>query len=99
MANVEVVEAIAKTDWTFVFAFMGIILTIIATGIGAVTLIYSILRNFKTDVNKHIDDLSKRMDQFELKITSLEERMFLLATGKTLREAIVEEQLKKKDKE
>jgi hypothetical protein len=62
--------------------------TIIGTGISVVSLIYVIIRNFKTDINMHLDKMEKRID-------TLEERMFLLSTGKTLAQAILEERLNK----
>lgn len=55
--------------------------TIIGTGASVVGLIYMIIRNFKNDVNS--------------KIEKLEDRMFLLATGKSLSDAIKEERMKK----
>jgi hypothetical protein len=39
------------------------------------------------------------MDNFESRMNSLEERMFLLATGKSLSQAILEEKMKKKESE
>lgn len=65
-----------------------LILTIIASGISVAGFIYAILRNFKNDMNS-------RMHMFEHKITSIEERMFWLSTGKSLAEAILEERMKK----
>lgn len=69
--------------------------TVILTGIGTVITIvgfvYTILRYFKTDINNHIDKLEKRM---EIRMTSLEDRMFLLSTGKSLADAIKEERMK-----
>ena len=85
MVDTEVANVVTQIDWSF-------FCTVIGTGLATVGLIYTFLRNFKIDINLHIDKLEKRMD-------ILEERMFLLATGKTLGEAIVEEKLKKKDKE
>ena len=59
-------------------------ITIIATGIGTsisiVGLLYAIIRNFKNDVNS--------------KIEKLEDRMFYLATGKSLADAIKEDRMK-----
>ena len=64
------------------------------------------LRNFKTDIkddiNAHIDlldrkmgSMNQRMDTFESKIISLEERIFWMATGKKLEDAILEERMKR----
>lgn len=64
--------------------------TIIGTAVTFLGLIYAILRNFKTDVKSQIISLEGR-------IISIEERIFFLASGKTLREAIQEE--KKKEME
>ncbi len=70
--------------------------TVIGTGIAVIGFVYAFLRNFKTDINSHIDRLEKRMDMFDAKIISIEERMFLLSTGKTLSQAILEEKMKEK---
>lgn len=70
-----------------------------------VSILYQYLRNFKTDINAHIDGVEKRlnermnqfdkrMDNLESKIISIEERMFWMATGKRLEDAILEERLK-----
>jgi hypothetical protein len=39
----------------------GIIWTIIGAAIATIATIYTFLRNFKTDINAHIDRLEKRM--------------------------------------
>lgn len=72
-----------------------ILLTLLAATATIIGFVYGFLRNFKTDINSHIDRLEKRMDGFELKITSLEERMFWMATGKKLEEVILEERIKR----
>jgi hypothetical protein len=69
--------------------------TEIGIGIAVLALIYTFLRNFKTDIKESIKDLSARMDRTDDRITSLEERMFLMATGKTLAEAILEERIRR----
>lgn len=67
---------------------LAIILTLLATTVTIIGFVYGFLRNFKTDINTHIDRLEKRMD-------TLEERMFWIATGKKLENAILEERLKR----
>lgn len=67
----------------------------VITGLGVLGLVYTFLRNFKTDIKESIKDLSARMDRTDDRITSLEERMFLMATGKTLAEAILEEKIRR----
>lgn len=67
---------------------LAIILTLLATTVTIIGFVYGFLRNFKTDINSHIDRLEKRMD-------SLEERMFYMATGKKLEDAILEERMKR----
>jgi cell division protein FtsB len=67
----------------------------IGTGIAVLALVYAFLWNFKTDIKESIKDLSARMDRTDDRITSLEERMFLMATGKTLTEAILEERIRR----
>ena len=58
-----------------------IIGTGLGTGLAIITFVYTFLRNFKDDVNN--------------KIETLDERMFLLATGKSLQEAILEDKIRK----
>lgn len=77
-------------DWNQILDY-GAILTLIGTGIGAVGLIYAFLRNFKNDIKQHMDKMESRID-------ILEERMFWLATGKKLEDAILEERIKKESK-
>lgn len=60
----------------------------IGAAIAVIGFVYAFLRNFKTDINNHIDKLDKRID-------SLEERMFWMATGKKLEDAILEEKIKR----
>jgi hypothetical protein len=67
---------------------LAIILTLIATTVTIIGFVYGFLRNFKADINSHIDKLEKRMD-------TLEERMFWMATGKKLEDAILEERMKR----
>jgi hypothetical protein len=39
-----------------------LILTIVGTGLTVVGLIYTFMRNFKSDINDHIDTINTRMD-------------------------------------
>mgnify|MGYP001616742566 CR=1 FL=1 len=71
------------------FEIIGVVLGFFISVLTIIGFVYTFLRNFKIDINLHIDKLEKRMD-------ILDERMFLLATGKTLREAMIEEEIKKK---
>ncbi|MGL5627317.1 MAG: hypothetical protein ACRDDW_07425 [Candidatus Rhabdochlamydia sp.] len=82
------------------------ILTSLAATVTVIGFVYGFLRNFKTDINNHIDRLETRMDKFEIRMNKmeerldsrmnkLEERMFWLATGKKLEDAILEEQMKR----
>jgi hypothetical protein len=74
---------------------IGMVITVVSTGFTVIGFIYAFLRNFKTDINSHIDRLEKRMDRFDARMDSMDERMFLMMTGKTLKDAILEERLKK----
>ncbi|HET6457891.1 MAG TPA: hypothetical protein VFG24_03305 [Nitrosopumilaceae archaeon] len=68
-------------DWNIFF-------TIIGSAFAIISFVYAFLRNFKSDINGHIEKIEKRID-------TLEERMFWMATGKKLEDAILEERLKK----
>ncbi len=78
-------------------------LTCIASAITTIGFVYGFLRNFRADINSHLDRLDKRMDRleqrmdiFEKKLISIEERMFWMATGKRIEDVILEEKLKQK---
>ena len=113
---------------------LALIITLLGTTAAIIGSVYGFLRNFKADINGHIDRLEKRMDQFELRsekrmdqfefrsekrmdqfelksekridlfekkmdlfkqeLVSMEERMFFMATGKRLEDAILEEKMK-----
>ncbi len=55
----------------------------IITGLTVIGFVYGFLRNFKSDINARMDKSDERLD-------AQDERIFLLATGKTLREAMLE---------
>jgi len=67
-------------------------LTIIGTGVTVIGLTYTFLRNFKNDVNKHIDKIELRLDKQD-------ERMFWLMTGKKLDDIILEQKNKEDKKD
>ena len=67
-------------------------LTIIGTGLTVIGLTYTFLRNFKNDVNKHIDKIELRLDKQD-------ERMFWLMTGKKLDDIILEQKNKEDKKD
>jgi len=67
-------------------------LTIIGTGVTVIGLTYTFLRNFKNDVNKHIDKIESRLDKQD-------ERMFWLMTGKKLDDIILEQKNKEAKKD
>lgn len=69
---------------------------VLGTTLGGVALVYTFLRNFKNDINSHIDRLDKRIDGIEKRQISQDERMFLMSTGKTLADAILAEKKKRK---
>jgi len=58
--------------------------TMIGSAASAVALIYMMMLNFKADVNSHIDRIEKRQDLQD-------QRMFYLATGRTLADAMKDE--------
>jgi hypothetical protein len=74
----------------------------LASALTVIGFVYGFLRNFKADINGHIgrlenrmDKLDHRMDTFEHRIISLEERMFWMATGKKIEDAILEDRIKR----
>jgi len=71
---------------------------VLGTTLGGVALVYTFLLNFKEDINSHIDRLEKRIDGIEARQSSQDDRMFLMSTGKTLAQAILDEKLKKDKK-
>jgi hypothetical protein len=83
---------------------LSVILTSLAAVATVIGFVYSFLHNFKAeikaDINNHIDRLEARTNKFEgrldARMNELEERMFWLATGKKLEDAILEEQMKRK---
>jgi len=51
-----------------------IILALLATTATIIGFVYGFLRNFKMDINTHIDRLEKRMDNFEARFEAREAR-------------------------
>ncbi len=71
---------------------LAIILALLATAVTIISFVYGFLRNFKYDINTRFD---ARIDKLEKRMDSLDERMFWLATGKKLEDAILEEKMKR----
>lgn len=67
-----------------IIAISGIILAILGTGATVIGCIYAFMRNFKMDMNV-------RMDKYEKHIELQDQRMFYLATGRTLADAMKDE--------
>lgn len=79
------------------------IIGFIASTVTVVGFAYGFYRNLKGDLREdiyqvklEIREIKDRQNFFENKLISMEERMFLLATGKTISQAILEEKLKEK---
>ena len=81
---------------------------LIGCSIGIVSFIYGLMRNMKSDIkhdfekrfsllDKRMDSFDIRMDSFDIRLNSMQEQMFLLSTGKTLAQAILEEKMKNKN--
>lgn len=68
---------------------LAIIWTIIGVGIAIVGLIYTFLRNVKTDIKSDMQTRDKLLGQ-------LDARIFQLAMGKTLKEILLEEKTEEK---
>ena len=68
-----------------------IFLTVIGTGLGVVSLVYQIMRNFKADVNKSLersderfDKMERRFEMMDRRFEMIDQRLFLLCMGKSL---------------
>jgi hypothetical protein len=71
------------------------VLTIVGTGIGVVGVIHQFFRSFKKDFE---DKYNKQDEKFLKSLNMQDERIFLLATGKTLKEAMIEAKKKMEDR-
>ena len=76
VATVAVKAAVNTFDIRLVFIVIG-------TGLTTVGLIYTVIRNFRKD-------LKADREKFEAAVQAQDERIFQLATGKTLKEAMLE---------
>lgn len=56
---------------------LAVILTSLATAVTVIGFIYGFLRNFKIDINNHINRLETRMDKFEIRMNKMEETLIL----------------------
>ncbi len=54
---------------------MTLFITIIGTGIGIVSLIYAIMRNFKTDINSHIDRMESKFEKIDSNFQKMDQRV------------------------
>jgi len=66
---------------------LNFLITALGVGIAAVGFVYGFLRNFRDDINAHIDAIEKRQN-------ILDDRMFFLATGQRLEDVIKRERMK-----
>jgi len=89
------------------------ILPVIGSGIGIIAFVYAIIRNVEIRLGNRIDLIERRfesrfatMDErfeakfaaFAARLDSIDERIFLMATGKKLEDAILEDKIKKDKK-
>ncbi len=51
------------------------ILTVIATGVSVVGLIYTFLRNFKADIHLRLDGMDKRLDGMDKRLDGMDKRL------------------------
>ncbi len=75
-------------DWNLFFTIIGTGVAIIIAIIGA---LYGIMRNFKNDFNKKFEVHTRRFE-------ALDNRIFQLAMGRSLKDILLQEQPKKKAK-
>ena len=71
--------------------------TILKLNWQTVLVMFAIVWYFTHDIKASIVRLEKKMDKMELRIDSLEERIFLISTGKTLAQAILEDKIHKEE--
>ena len=81
-------------DSVLICTVLGLIATVIGAAFAVIAFVYQFLRNFKADIKA---DLQSQIAKLENRMDSLEERMFWLATGKKLEDAIQEERLKREN--
>ncbi len=83
-----------------------LIVTIVGSAAALIACIYAFRQGLKTDlrnlkidlkddINGHIDRLETKMGRFDSRMDALEDRIFWLATGKKLEDAILEERMKR----
>ena len=60
----------------------------IITGLTVIGFVYGFLRNFRSDITTQMDRLERRIDDQD-------DRIFFLATGRSLQEAIMQERMKR----
>lgn len=70
--------------------FLGII-SMIAAVLTIIGFNYQIIRNFKSDIKDTLDMQDKKFDSFERKFELIENRLFQLAMGKTIKQIMEEE--------
>jgi len=70
----------------------------IGTGMAVLALVYTFLRNFKTDLKEQVKGITDQINKICARQDDLDARIFFLATGKTLREAILEEKMRRGEK-
>jgi len=72
-----------QTNWDIV--------AVIGTGVSVVGFVYMFFRNFKQDILSQINSVENRI---EARMNALDERMFYLYTGRSLKDAIIAERIK-----
>jgi hypothetical protein len=63
---------------------LGVIFTVIGTGLAVIGLNYQIMRNFKQDVNQAILKMEENFAKHEKRFEMIDQRLFLLCLGKDL---------------
>lgn len=87
-------------DWTFLLTVAAVVLTGIGTFVAIVGYLSGFRKEIKEEIREEIRDFREEMREMRIEFKAdsraLEERIFLLATGKTLSQAMLEEEQKRR---
>lgn len=76
----------------------GIFWTMFASVATTIGFVYQIMRNFKDDVNKKLNEMDKKFELHERRFEKIDQRLFLLCMGKSLPDILKSEREEEKVK-